>query len=96
MRTCPCVSHGKKGQGRESAGQLPSKVQDCGNWGDLEVLKALVATTQPLLPEEKESTVVTRNSMVLKALILGRPGSPQDLKVPAASNCVRLEFSKQI
>ena len=54
MRVCPCLSHGKKGQGRESASQRASKVQDCGNWGDPGVLKALVAATQPLLPNEKE------------------------------------------
>lgn len=55
MRLCPCLSHAKKGQGRESEGQLPSKVQGCGNQEDPEVLKALVATTQPLLPDEKEA-----------------------------------------
>lgn len=55
MRLCPCLSRGKKGQAGDSASQIPSKVEDCGNQEDPEVLKALVAAIQPLLPDEKEA-----------------------------------------
>lgn len=54
MKVCPCPSYGKNRQGRDSATQFSPKVKDCSKQGDPEVLKALVAATQLLLPDEKE------------------------------------------
>lgn len=77
--------------------QLLSNVQESDTRGHLEVLKALVAATQPLLPEGKETeSCGDQEQHGAKSSDFGRPESPQGLKVPAASNCIRPEFGKQI